>query len=50
MMHKLAMTTAVAPVYSRDVGKQKQNGGNARKVKQDKKGQEEIKCTANRPE
>jgi hypothetical protein len=42
MMHKLAMTIEVAPVYTRDAGKQKQNGGKARKVEQDMKGHVEI--------
>jgi hypothetical protein len=41
-MYKPAMTTAVAPVYTRDAGKQKQNGGKARKAEQDMKGQVEI--------
>jgi len=41
-MHKLAMATAVARVYTRGSGKQKQNGGKARKAEQDKKGQVEI--------
>jgi hypothetical protein len=42
MMHKLAVTTAVATAYTRDAGKHKQNGGKARKAEQDKKGQVEI--------